>query len=73
MDSLLRAVPPPAADKRVFLPHGTASNAARQLRAEGWIAIAALGPSGDDAAEARRLGCSHLYAESGLIEIQPEE
>ncbi len=73
MDSLLRAVPPPAADKRVFLPHGMASNAARQLRAEGWIAIAALGPSDDDAAEARRLGCSHLYAESGLIEIQPEE
>ncbi len=69
MDSLLRAVPPGEAEKRVFLPHGTAISAARELRAEGWIAIAALGPSGDDAEEARRFGCSHLYAKSGLTAV----
>ena len=70
MDSLLRAVPPGAAERRVYLPHGTAQSAARELRADGWIAIAALGPSGDDdAAEARRLGCSHVFGENGPTEV----
>ena len=69
MDSLLRALPAGEAEKRVFLPHGTAAGAARELRAEGWIAVAALGPSGDDTQEARRLGCSHLYLKSGLTAV----
>lgn len=69
MDSLLRALPAGEAEKRIFLPYGTAADAARELRAEGWIAIAALGPSGDDAEEARRLGCSHLYLKSGLTAV----
>lgn len=73
MDSLLRAVPAGAAEKRIFLPHGTAPADAAELRAAGWIAVAALAPSGDDIAEARRLGCSHLYANSGIAEVQPEE
>jgi len=73
MDSLLRAVPAGVAEKRIFLPHGTAPAAAAELRAAGWIAVAALSTSGDDAAEAHRLGCSHLYAESGIATVQPEE
>jgi ATP phosphoribosyltransferase regulatory subunit len=73
MDSLLRAAPRGAAERRIFLPHGTARRIAGKLRAEGWIAIAALEPAGDDMAEARRLGCSHLYARSGPAAVQPEE
>jgi ATP phosphoribosyltransferase regulatory subunit len=73
MDSLLRAAPRGAAERRIFLPHGTARRIATDLRAEGWIAIAALEPAGDDMAEARRLGCSHLYARSGPAAVQPEE
>ena len=73
MDTLLRAVPAGATEKRIFLPHGTPSGAAAKLRAEGWIAVAALRASGDDSAEARRLGCSHLYAEGGIATVQPEE
>ena len=73
MDTLLRAVPAGATEKRIFLPHGTPSGAAAKLRAEGWIAVAALSASGDDSAEARRLGCSHLYAEGGIATVQPEE
>ena len=48
---------------------GSLAGAARELRAEGWIAVAALGPSGDDTQEARRLGCSHLYLKSGLTAV----
>ena len=73
MDSLLRAVPGGEAQKRILLAHRTAPEAAAGLRAAGWIAIAALSASGDDRAEARRLGCSHLYAENGITEVQPEE
>ena len=73
MDTLLRAVPAGATEKRIFLPHGTPSGAAAKLRAEGWIAVAALRASGDDSAEARRLGCSHLYAEGGIANVQPVE
>lgn len=73
MDSLLRAVPGGEAEKRIFLPYGTAPEAAAELRADGWIAVAALSPSSDDSAEARRLGCSHLYAKSGIASVQPEE
>jgi ATP phosphoribosyltransferase regulatory subunit len=73
MDSLLRAVPGGEAPRRILLARGTEPEAAAGLRAAGWIAIAALSPSGDDAAEARRLGCSHLYAENGIAEVQPEE
>ena len=73
MDSLLRAVPGGEAQKRILLAHRTAPEAAAGLRAAGWIAIAALSASGDDEAEARRLGCSHLYAENGIVEVQSEE
>ena len=69
MDSLLRAMPRGEAPKRIFLPFGTAPEAAAKLRADGWIAIAALSPSSDDSAEARRLGCSHLYATSGVATV----
>jgi len=69
MDSLLRAMPRGEAPKRIFLPFGTAPEAAAKLRADGWIAIAALSPSSDDSTEARRLGCSHLYATSGIATV----
>ena len=69
MDSLLRAVPQGAAERRIYLPHGTTQSAARELRADSWITIAALGPSGDDAAEARRLGCSHLFTKNSPTEV----
>ena len=35
--------------------------------------LVSFGPSGDDMAEARRLGCSHSYAKSSIAEVQPEE
>jgi len=60
LDSLLRALPPPAVDKTLFLPEGTPLAAGRKLRAEGWRTVQGLVSAADVGAEARRLGCSHL-------------
>ncbi|HZH25916.1 MAG TPA: ATP phosphoribosyltransferase regulatory subunit [Azospirillaceae bacterium] len=60
-DVLLRALPAPEAPRRLFLPHGTPAAVADRLRGEGWAAVAALEPSADPVAEARRLGCTHLF------------
>ncbi len=67
-DTLLRAVPRPEPAARIFLPAGTAPDAGRRLRAEGWITVQGLDdlPPGD---EARRLGCSHrLGPDGGAVE-----
>ena len=73
MDTLLRAVPDNVAEKRIYLPYGTAAKKAAELRAAEWIAVAGLSAAGDDNAEARRLGCRYLYSESGIAEVHSEE
>jgi ATP phosphoribosyltransferase regulatory subunit len=42
------------------LPLGADRIQAGALRAAGWVTVAALEPTGDWRAEARRLGCSHV-------------
>src|SRR5262249_48790646 len=44
LDSLLRAVPPPARPRRLFLPAATTGAAAAAWRAKGWITVAGLHP-----------------------------
>ena len=61
IDTLLRAVPAPPAPRRVYLPHGSPRTDGATLRADGWITIAGLAPEPDPAAEAARLGCSHVW------------
>ncbi|MDJ0951429.1 MAG: ATP phosphoribosyltransferase regulatory subunit [Alphaproteobacteria bacterium] len=58
---LLRALATPEAARRVFVPLEVARAEAARLRAEGWITVAGLMPAKDAAAEARRLGCGHVY------------
>jgi ATP phosphoribosyltransferase regulatory subunit len=60
----LRAAPPKPRRPRVFVTLPLAQHAAG-LRARGFATVAALGPVEDAAAEARRLGCTHLAAECG--------
>ena len=57
-DTILRALPEPAAPRRVYVPRERAEDAAR-LREGGWITVAGLAPAADPRAEARRLGCTH--------------
>lgn len=63
MDSVLRAAPTADPAPRLYLPHGTDRATASRLRDQGWIALAGLASERDPAAEARRLGCSHLWTE----------
>ncbi len=46
---------------RLFLPAGTDAAEAARARADGWVALAALDPAPDAEAEARRLGCTHIW------------
>jgi ATP phosphoribosyltransferase regulatory subunit len=59
LDTILRAVPEPEAQKRLFLPFGTSPAEARKWRDAGWTTVAGLDGSAVDAEEARRLDCSH--------------
>jgi ATP phosphoribosyltransferase regulatory subunit len=61
-DTLLRALPRPAPAERVLVAPGASPSKAAQLRAEGWITVAALVEPADWEAEARRLGCGHVLA-----------
>lgn len=60
MDTVLQAAPGAKAGQKLYLPHGTAAETARKLRAEGWTTVAALSADADAKAAARALGCSHL-------------
>jgi ATP phosphoribosyltransferase regulatory subunit len=66
VDSVLRALPEPRRADRVFVPAGTPRAEAARLRAEGWRTVAGLEPVADAAAEARRLGCAHLYRDGSV-------
>lgn len=61
MDAVLKALPPPARSKRLLLPAGTPEAEARRLRDAGWLTVAALEEGPEPLAEARRLGCSHVF------------
>ena len=70
LDTLQRALPAPAAPNRVFVPTGTPPAEAQTLRKEGWVTIQGLEAVKDDAAEARRLGCTRLWRDGRSIEIK---
>lgn len=68
LDSVMRAVPAPAPPVRLYLPHGQRAEA-RRLRAEGWQVVAGLAPEDSPEAEARRLGCSHLFKDGAAAPL----
>ena len=70
LDTLQRALPAPEAPNRVFVAHGTPAAEAQRLRSEGWVTIQGLEAVKDDAAEARRLGCTRLWRDGRPIELK---
>jgi ATP phosphoribosyltransferase regulatory subunit len=66
VDALLRALPRPARTNRIYIPAGTANGTADKLRAEGWIVVEALDEHAPAVEHARRLGCTHVYAEGQM-------
>ena len=73
MDTVQRALKRKIRPNRLFVPHGTDPEQARQWRAEGWIVVEGLEPTYDAAVEARRLNCSHL-TNAGIIQnLEPKD
>jgi len=69
LDSVLRALPQPENGRMLYLPHGTAAARGDALRGEGWVTVAGLTDESDPAAEARRLGCSHILQDDSVTEL----
>ncbi|MCL2428217.1 MAG: ATP phosphoribosyltransferase regulatory subunit [Alphaproteobacteria bacterium] len=68
-DAILRAASRRDARPRVFVPEGADCACAARLRAAGFATVAALGPTADAVAEARRLNCSHILRDGTAIPL----
>ncbi|NKB48923.1 MAG: ATP phosphoribosyltransferase regulatory subunit [Alphaproteobacteria bacterium] len=69
LDSIMRALPEPAAAQKLYLPFGSPAAEAVPLRADGWTTVAGLAPETDVQAEARRLGCSHCWHDGEILTL----
>ncbi|KDM68009.1 ATP phosphoribosyltransferase regulatory subunit [Acidiphilium sp. JA12-A1] len=69
-DTILAVAPRPASRPRLFLPAGTPAEAGARARAEGFATIRGLAAAADDADEARRLSCSHLWREGRAVPLE---
>lgn len=67
MDTVVRALPAPKPGRKAFVPFGARAELGRGLREQGWVTVAGLARAGDIAAEARRLGCTHICDSDGNI------
>jgi ATP phosphoribosyltransferase regulatory subunit len=63
MDAVLRALPRPEPPRRVLLAADTPPEVASRLRRRGWVAVRSFDAEVDLAAEAARLGCSHVFVD----------
>jgi len=59
-DTVLRAIPFPQTEPRVYAPFGTPADAVRAMRLQGQRVLEGFSALADPVAEARRLGCSHI-------------
>lgn len=66
LDSLLRALPTPVEEKRIFLPMDVGQDVGLSLRNDGWVTIKSVSETSDDLEEARKQNCSHIFS-SGEI------
>ncbi|MCE2510209.1 MAG: ATP phosphoribosyltransferase regulatory subunit [Alphaproteobacteria bacterium] len=70
LDRVLRALPPATQERRLYLPFATPAGEGVRLRKEGWVTVAALEKDKDPEAEARRLGCTHLYRSGDVVAVK---
>ncbi|HTW71424.1 MAG TPA: ATP phosphoribosyltransferase regulatory subunit [Acetobacteraceae bacterium] len=71
-DAVLRAAPRREARLRVFVPSGASQEQTVALRARGFATVASLETVADDAAEAARLGCSHVLRDGEAMPLQAQ-
>lgn len=69
MDTLMHALPGAPPRKRVFVAWGTPAADAGKLRQDGWVTVAAVDQSDDVDAQARRMGCSHVWRSGKVVPI----
>ncbi len=69
MDTVIHAVPAPPAMPRLFLPLGTAREAAADYQAQGFATVSGLEMVADLRAEALRLNCTHLLLDGTVINL----
>lgn len=72
-DTILRALPLPKPQPRIFVPFETSLETREDLRKQGWIVIHALETSTDERREAKRLYCSHVFDGRAVQSLKCEE
>jgi ATP phosphoribosyltransferase regulatory subunit len=73
-DALLGAAPQPAAPDRLFVPYGAPAAAAAAARAQGWQTVKGLvSTANGDAAEARRLACTHIWQDGATKPLAEDD
>lgn len=73
VDSIMRVLPNPEPGARLFVPYGSSGDAGLvKLRDDGWTTVAGLEDDADRAAEARRLGCSHIWVSDTAKTLEQE-
>ncbi|CCQ75173.1 ATP phosphoribosyltransferase regulatory subunit [Magnetospira sp. QH-2] len=73
MNAVLRVLPDPEMDRRIYVPLGTDAATGHDLRATGWITIDGLEDTGDVHGEARRLRCSHAWTNGRATALDNNE
>lgn len=70
MDTILRALPRPEQQLRIYLPIDVSGDVAATLRADGWVTVSGLGQDDDIEQEARRLRCTHLRRDDEILKLK---
>jgi ATP phosphoribosyltransferase regulatory subunit len=68
-DTIKAVAPKPRLRPRLYLPEGAAANI-KALQAEFYAVITGLAPVADPLAEAKRLNCTHLWRDGGIIPLE---
>ena len=72
LDSLMRAIAPAERKARVFMPAGSSTADGRIQRAGVFVTVAGLAEVADERAEARRLGCGHVFIDGTVSPVKQD-
>ena len=70
VDTILRVLPDPPFAPRVYVPVGSEVSALAALRQDGWVTVAGVETVSDNAGEAKRLGCTHIWSSQGPVAVE---
>lgn len=73
LDTILQAVKPPPAKRRLLMPAGTPIADRQRLQQEGFVTVTALDADGDFKAEAKRIGCTHALIDGAVVALAQQE